>query len=407
MKNPTSPIGLCTFIIMAALLAAGCAMEVAQDASQQDDDEGEAGVVSQALMQGSHAYTFYMKDAPLNEQDFHFTYTSNDIIPTFSSAGTGRVTVHFIDLPGTYGNVQVSAVGSDSARCKVEGWRVSSGDRLVDVRCHNHAGTLTNSDFVVYYATAVTGGYGGAYLLNNNPSSLLNVTYNAPVGYNYNSEGSANRITRVGTGVYDNRLPGNGLNEGTNHVTAYGTGSEYCNVASSTASGNDRIVRVRCFNTNGQPTNTSYSLDYKPLGGQGLGGTGASAIANSPTTSSYRPSSWYNSGACQPVARDARATRAATGKYNMRFDAMAAEGAGIVLSVALVSGYGASAGYCKIGRDPAIDVPQWWLPTGDAWTDVEIGVRCYNNSGNLIDHEYVTSFITPWVAGYCDPIVML
>jgi len=405
MKNPTSPIGLCTFIIMAALVAAGCAMEVAEDGSQQDD-EGDVAVVSQALMLGSHGYTFYQKANPLNGQDFHFTYTSNDFIPEFSSAGTGRVTVHFIDLPGSYGNVQVSAVGSDDVRCKVEGWRVSSGDRLVDVRCHNHSGTLTNSDFVVYYATAVAGSYGGAYLLNNNPTSLLNVAYTAPSGYNYNSEGSANRITRVGTGVYDNRLPGNGLNEGTNHVTAYGTGSEYCNVSSSTASGNDRIVRVRCFNTSGQPTNTSYSLDYKPLGGQGLGGTGASAIATNTTSSSYRPSSWYNSGACQPVARDARATRAATGKYNMRFDAMAAEGAGIVLSVSLVSGYGTSAGYCKIGRDAAAGA-QWWLPTGDTWTDVEIGVRCYNDSGSLMNHEYVASFITPWIAGYCSPIVLL
>jgi len=74
MKNPTSPIGFFTFTIMAALVAAGCAMEVAEDGSQQDD-EGDVAVVSQALMLGSHGYTFYQKANPLNGQDFHFTYT--------------------------------------------------------------------------------------------------------------------------------------------------------------------------------------------------------------------------------------------------------------------------------------------------------------------------------------------
>jgi hypothetical protein len=288
----------------------------------------------------------------------------------------------------------------------VEGWRVSSGDRLVDVLCHNSNGTLANSDFVVYYAAAVSGSWGGAYLLNTNPTYLLGIPYDAPSGYRYNEFGGTNRITRVSTGVYDNRLPGCGSSEGTNHVTAYGSGSEYCNVSSSTADGNDRIVRVRCFNSSGQPANSGYSLDYKPLGLQGLGGTGASAIASNTTSSSYRPSVWYNSGACQPVPRDALATRAATGKYNMRFDSMAAKDAGIVLSVALVSGYGSDSGYCKIGRDAA-DGAQWWLPTGTNWTDVQIGVRCYNNSGALANHQYVASFITPWIAGYCNPLQIL
>ena len=405
MRDTTSPMGLRTFAIMAALIAAGCAVDVRGDGQQDGDGEGEVAAASQALMLGSHAYTFFQADWPLEEQDFHFTYSSNEQIPTFSSAGTGRVTVHFVDLPGSYGNAQVTAVGSDTARCKVQGWYVSSGDRLVDVRCHNSAGTLTNSDFVVYYHTAVSGSYGGAYLLVTNPTSLLNIPYNAPSGYSYNSEGGANRVTRVGTGVYDNRLPGNGWNEGTNHVTAYGTGSEYCNVSSSTADGNDRIVRVRCFNSSGLPANSGYSLDYKPLGGQGLGGTGASAIANNSTSSSYRPSSWYNSGACQPVPRDALATRSATGKYNMRFNAMSPADGGIIMTVGLVSGYGSGPGYCKIGRDPSEGF-QWWLTVGSN-TDVEIPVRCFNDSGSLMNRQYVASYVTPWIAGYCNPMQLL
>ena len=406
MRDTTSPLGLRTFAIVAASIAAGCAVDVAEDGQQDGSGEGEVAAVSQALMQGSHAFTFYQKDWPIDDQDFHFTYTANGITPTFSSAGTGRVTVRFIDLPGSYGNAQVTAVGNDNVRCKVQGWSVNSGDRLVDVRCHNSAGTLTNSSFVVYYAAAVPGSYAGAYLLVTNATSALNFSYAAPTGYNYNSEGGPNRVTRISTGVYDNRLPGNGLNEGTNHVTAHGTGSEYCNVASSTADGNDRIVRVRCFNTSGQPANSAYSLDYKPLGGQGIGGVGASAIANDSTSTNYRPSVWYSSGACQPVARDAIATRSATGTYKMRFNAMSPVGAGIVLTVGLVNGYGTGPGYCKIGRAPGGTEPPWWLSAGNDYTDVEIPVRCWNDSGSLMNRQYVTSYITPWIAGYCDPLQM-
>ena len=105
------------------------------------------------------------------------------------------------------------------------------------------------------------------------------------------------------------------------------------------------------------------------------------------------------------MPRDARATRAAAGKYNMRFDSMAAADAGIVLSTTLVSTFGTGPGYCKIGRDSA-DGAQWWLPTGTEWTDVQIGVRCYNDSGSLTNKQYVISFFTPWIAGYCDPIEM-
>ena len=406
MRDTTGLIGLRTFAIVAALSAAGCAVDVAGDGQQDGPGEGEVAAVSQALIAGEHAYTFYMKDRPLNGQDVHFTYATSGYLPTYTSAGTGRVTVHFTDLVGSYGNAQVSAVGSDSVRCKVQGWYVdTAGDRAVDVRCHNSAGTLANSDFAVYYQTAVSGSWGGAYLLVSNPTSLLGVSYSAPSGYSYNEFGGTNRVTRVSPGVYDNRLPGHGQSDGLAHVTAYGTGSEYCNVSSLSADGNDRIVRVRCFDTTGQPANAGYSLDYKPLGLPGVGGTGAHAIANNSTTSSYRPSTWYSTGACQPVPRDVLATRAANGKYNMRFNSMAAADGGIIFTIAQVSGYGTGPGYCKIGRDSG--TAQWWLPTGTTFTDVEIGVRCYNDSGSLGNHQYVISFLTPWLAGYCNPMELL
>jgi hypothetical protein len=391
MRDTTGPMGLRTFAILATLIAAGCAVDVSQQ-----DGEGEVAVVSQALMYGSHAFTFYQKEWPLESPDTHFTYQSNGLSPTFSSAGTGRVTVHFDDLPGSYGNVQITAVGSDTARCKVQGWYVTSGDRSVDVRCHNSAGTLTNSSFVVYYHTAVSGSIGGAYLLNSNPTSALDIPYNAPSGYRYNEFGGISRITRTDTGVYENRLPGHGAGDGIAHVTAYGTDSAYCNVSSSLADGDDQLVRVRCYDTSGQPANSGYSLDFKPLGFQNIAGTGASAVAHNSASSSYRPTLWYNSGACQPKTRDARATRTATGKYQMRFDSMSPLDTGVIWTVGLVSGYGSGSGYCKIGRDTGI---QWWSTEND--TDIEIPVRCYNNSGGLMDRRYTTTYVTPWVAGWC------
>jgi hypothetical protein len=61
---------------------------------------------------------------------------------------------------------------------------------------------------------------------------------------------SGTTVTQLSTGSYEVRFPGaaSGQTSGGNaHVTAYGSGTQYCKVSMWTSSGADILVRVRCF----------------------------------------------------------------------------------------------------------------------------------------------------------------
>ena len=388
-------------LLVGALWGTGCTAEVV---TQEDELHGpsEVGRVRQALERGVHAFAVYWAHDPLDQQDHHFNFWPGVGELVYTSSGTGAIDLRFVDLPGSYGNVQVSALGTDDARCKVAGWYKSGSDRVVSVRCHDANGNPTNSSFVAHYNAALAGSWGGAYLWANDPTAW---SYDPSSSYSWNEWGHTNSIRRRRTGVYDNRLPGLGFADGFAHVTAYGTGSEYCNVSSWWSDGDDRIVRVRCFDSNGSPVNTRYSLDYKPTHTPGLWGTGAMALANQPYTNSYTPpaSASSNTGACQPSGREIVATRSSRGVYTMRFNGMAAPGVQVIWTAALVSGYGYNGpGYCKIGTEGSGIF--WWLPVDQM--DIEVPVRCFDDDGEPMDRQYLASFLTPWVAGLCSPSVV-
>jgi hypothetical protein len=110
-------------------------------------------------------------------------------------------------------------------------------------------------------ATPVTTSSGRiGYVWANQPSSP---TYTPSTTYAHNSTDGAITITRGSTGHYAVRfagLGGSGHPGGHVQVTAYGSGSEACKVASWASGGADFIANVRCFNAAGALIDTRYTV---------------------------------------------------------------------------------------------------------------------------------------------------
>ena len=140
-----------------------------------------------------------------------------------------------------------------------------------------------------------------------------------------NSTGAVNTVERTGTGAYTITFPNLGTfpiarngGGGTVHVTAYGNGTEWCNVRSwqptpSTLDG-DLQVEVRCFTAAGTPVDTQFTAMFvrpftydQPRFGY--------VWADQPSAASYTPSATYSyngNGALGTRTRSRGRHRAAT-----------------------------------------------------------------------------------------------
>src|SRR5712691_4781696 len=104
--------------------------------------------------------------------------------------------------------------------------------------------------------------FGWAYLWADQPTSP---SYTPPLAYQFNSSAATNTVVRTGVGAYTAMLPYLGAIAGTVHVTAYGTGSEACKVASWSPGYpfvNTQWVNVRCFTSAGVPADARFTMTY-------------------------------------------------------------------------------------------------------------------------------------------------
>jgi hypothetical protein len=279
------------------------------------------------------------------------------------------------------GNVQVVAVGNGPRRCKVVSWSDGSSisDLSVSVKCHNPDGTTGDLAFTVLYARETTDikVADGAYLWASNSTSA---SYTPSANYNWNGNGGSNTVTRSGPGIYAARLPGQALTGGTVMITAYGSGSEYCKVASWGPSGADEVVNVRCFDTNGNAVDTLYSLAFargvNAIDGSPFG-SGAHVWANNATSDSYSPSSAYSYTYYSTSFNGVNtAGHIVTGDYYIKHFLF---GSG----TPHVTAYGTNSNYCKLYDFHNVD-------TGDPNTGYQrVETLCYNSGGFLTDSLYV------------------
>ena len=135
------------------------------------------------------------------------------------------------------------------------GWAPSATGQKIQVRCHD--ATLnplkTGWNLTYHRERAITGGAippkNFGYTFDVSPATV-GPYIPAPVGINYNSQGSFNDIQSAGLGLRLVTFHKVGVLQDNVQVTAYGPGPEYCNLISIWATyANDAIVRdIACYN---------------------------------------------------------------------------------------------------------------------------------------------------------------
>lgn len=147
-------------------------------------------------------------------------------------------------------------------------------------------------------------------------SDQASESYTVANGYEYLSSGAKASITRAGTGQYAVTMTGlaAGAGQRTNvQVSAYNTGSNYCQLSGWQNSGADLVAGVRCFNTEGAPADSRFTL--LATGGTALEGRLGFALAHDEAaTAAYVPQQARNSRA-GPVT----ITRVSPGRYRATF----------------------------------------------------------------------------------------
>lgn len=295
---------------------------------------------------------------------------------TIEQTGTGQYRVHFPGI-GVFmgGNVQVTAYGSSSHRCKVQSWSMSgAGGINAYVNCFTAAGAPVNTQFsIAYVRKSGTGATSEAYLWANEPESA---SYTPSASYQFNSSGAQNSISRTGEGVYAVTLPNQTAASGTVEVTAHGAGSDYCKVASWTQSGAGVIVNVRCFDATGSPSDSRFTLNFASAAHINGGNSYSYAWANNATSAAYTPhlsyQKGYIGGDVGDIATDITAGRVSTGLYYVDLPAMSATGSNVQ-----VTAYGTGSEHCKVSG---------W--SGGTY-DTTAQIRCFDADGDPTDTRFV------------------
>jgi hypothetical protein len=218
----------------------------------------DVGVAQAAVTSG---YAILWADQPTAASytpNTSFQHNSMNADNTIVRNGVGNYTVTLPGLGGDGGNVQVTAYGSSGTqRCKVASWYPYWLAQTVNVRCHATSGAASDSMFTLQYQANGSGAtfYDQGYVWANSPTTA---SYTAPAPYSWNSRGGTNTIQRVSTGRYRVTFPLVNMSGGNVQVTAYGTGSEYCNVVNWGGGTAD----IACYTRTGAAVDTQFSASY-------------------------------------------------------------------------------------------------------------------------------------------------
>jgi serine protease len=191
-------------------------------------------------------------------------------LATITRSGVGSYTVSFPDSfgPAAAGGVKVTAYGSTSGECNVTFWGPSGSNELVGVQCHNSAGSASDEYFSLVYVNGMNilgdNLTADAYAWANQPSTA---SYTPALAYQRSttiaSSGTVT-ITRAAAGTYDVFLPfqDQGLDGGHVEVTAYGSGTNRCQVGYWYGTTGGRDTRIYCFSNTGVLTDSYFAVQY-------------------------------------------------------------------------------------------------------------------------------------------------
>ena len=205
-------------------------------------------------------------------------------------------------------------------------------------------------------------------------------SYTPSPGYQYNSTGATNRVTRSSTGSYAVRFTGLAGSGGNVQVTAYGSDAAYCKSAGWGSSGSDLLANVRCFRADGSLVDSRFNaLFYREQISSGSGGTTAYLWANASTSADYAPASGYS---YNDTGATNRVRRSATGSYTAELPGITNADASV-----LVTAYGSNADRCQAAG--------WYVLLGSTY----VSVHCTDASGHPGDTPFNLSYTVRGIPG--------
>jgi hypothetical protein len=151
-----------------------------------------------------------------NPADRAYNYNSSNLglgapINTVTWLSTGRYQVTYPNIGVFGGTAHVTAYGSGTEQCKIEGWGPNvNGGQDVIYRCFGLDGELVDTLFSASF-TNVNAVYGGArlaYLWADQQSSPIGTSNTPSTTYQFNSSGGLSTITRTDVGTYIVEIPG-------------------------------------------------------------------------------------------------------------------------------------------------------------------------------------------------------
>ena len=191
--------------------------------------------------------------------------------------------------------VEVTPYDSNDT-CSVQGWAASGSYLTANVDCYTAVTGVpatTKFDLIVTHPFTTPHGVFD-YAWDYNPVGSLTLH-----GWQYNSSRDANKVQHLGTGRYQITFVGpksSGMH-GTVKVSPYGLGAGDCGPVSWHGTKHGEVIRINCYAPAGALENREFMVTYASgnnlLGQSGI--AGANALANRPTTASYKPSVQYNS----------------------------------------------------------------------------------------------------------------
>jgi hypothetical protein len=292
-----------------------------------------------------------------------------------------------VDFPGLGweggGNVQVTALGTTSEKCKVGTWLAYFGTLQVYVLCFASNGAAADSLFTVtYHRRSTLPGIEGGYLAADQPSAS---NYTPSPALQWNSVGGDITIGHGnGPGVYYVKFPGQNFYGGTVQITALGWGSEYCKVGEWRDIGTvDQRVVVYCFNSSGQGTDTQFTAVLSKKSPNNTASYGY-VLADEPTTSNYVASNAstrvYANGDRGPVS----ISRTGVGRYTVFFQGLnlpSKEPTSVK-----VTGYGPGTDSCKVASFGSRNATAL--------------VACFTPAGTPVDAKFTATFLQPFVPSF-------
>lgn len=192
-------------------------------------------------------------------------YNSSGAINSVNPLGGG---LYEVKLPGLMtagpidGSIQVTAVNSTPARCKVRNWVSSPADQVVYVACFTSTGAPFKTRFTLSYQYNQSLWGAGwpprsfGYLWFRPPVGPPTTNFNSLVGF------GANTVASAGLGLSFVVFPRLASLPDDIQVTAAGWGSQFCNLLTAWVHGGaDTIVRdVACYDSSGARVDTGFLI---------------------------------------------------------------------------------------------------------------------------------------------------